>query len=605
VRNIELLAPAKDAATGIVAINCGADAVYIGAERFGARESAGNSVADIEKLVTYAHQYYARVYVTLNTILKDEELPDALRLARQLYDIGVDGLIVQDTGLFELPLPPIPLIASTQMHNNSPEKVHFLENVGFQRVILARELTLEQIRQIRRQTAIELEVFIHGALCVSYSGRCYLSYAIGGRSGNRGQCAQPCRRKYQICDISGKAITDPCHFLSLKDLNRSAFLPELLEAGVTAFKIEGRLKDAPYVANIVGFYRQALDAILNGKSFSRSSSGKTYLNFKPNPHKTFNRGYTSYGLETKEASIASIHTPKSLGESIGVVSQMGKNHFILDRPHDLTNGDGLCFFNDDRQLCGTKVNAVRDNRIYPEKMESLKKWTEIFRNYDHRFVKQLTTEPARRLIDINMVIEEGDNGFKVTARDEDSNQVEVEVEARKAIAQKPTEALETIRRQLTKLGNTPFGCEQLKIDCRKPYFLPVSLLNQLRRDICDRLMEVREANRPRSQGQIIKNNVPYPYSTLDFTENVLNEKARSFYRRHGATCKEPAAESGMDMEGRRVMTTLYCIKKELGLCGISLTERGLTEPLYLVDEDGHLLMLEFNCQNCGMAIYFG
>jgi len=604
VRKIELLAPAKDLATGIVAVNCGADAVYIGAERFGARDGAGNSVEDIRRLADYAHRYYARIYVTINTILRDNELPEALRLANRLYEVGVDALIVQDMGLLELPLPPIPLIASTQMHNSTPEKVRFLEQVGFQRVILARELSMEQIREIRSQTSVELEVFVHGALCVSYSGRCYLSYAIGGRSGNRGQCAQPCRRQYQLRDSHDQNVTDFCHLLSLKDLNRSAFLHAMLEAGVTSFKIEGRLKDAAYVANIVGFYRQRLDALLDGESLARSSSGKSRFNFTPNPHKTFNRGYTSYGMGDNEDSPAAIYTPKSLGERIGVVREIGENHFALAKPHDLASGDGICFFDDEHHLCGSTVNVVRNDRVYPDKVQFLKKGTAIYRNLDHRFVKQLTGNPAERFIEVAVTISETVEGFKVTIRDEDDNQAEYELPAQKAMAQKETESLSTIRRQLAKLGNTPFICEKIVIALPKPYFLPVSILNQLRRGAAEKLLGMRESNRPRLRGRILQNNVPYPQTVLDFSENVMNEKAQDFYRRHGAVCKEPA-ESGLNMEGRRVMTTSYCVKKELGLCGIPKAKSRFSEPFYLVDEDGRRLYLEFNCQTCEMAVYFG
>ncbi|MDD5093731.1 MAG: U32 family peptidase [Dehalococcoidia bacterium] len=605
MKKIELLAPARNIETGIVAVNCGADAVYIGAEQFGARAGAENGLNEIEKLAAYAHRYYARVYVALNTILRDEELPQALRLAHQLCDIGVDALIVQDAGLLELPLPPLPLIASTQMHNSTPEKVRFLEQVGFQRVILARELTLEQIRDIRSQTSVELEAFVHGALCVSYSGRCYLSYAIGGRSGNRGQCAQPCRKEYQLRDSKGKTVTDSCHLLSLKDLNRSDYLSDLIDAGITSFKIEGRLKDAAYVANIVGFYRQRLDALLDGTSLVRGSSGKSVFTFTPNPYKTFNRGYISYGMDGNEPSLAARYTPKSLGERIGVVQRISQNYFVLSDPHDLASGDGICFLDAGNQLCGTAINSVQGDRVYPEKMESLKKGAEVWRNHDHQFVKILDGKPTERTIEVNMTISETKSGFRLTIRDEDDNEAEFEVPDHKEVAEKKAESFATIRRQLAKLGNTPFRSKRVQIDLEKPYFLPVSLLNQLRRGACDRLLEMREANRPRTWRWMFPNGVPCPDAELDFTENVLNQKAQAFYRRHGATVTEPAAESGLDMEGRKVMTTRYCIKKELGLCGTSKAESGITEPLYLEDENGRRLFLEFNCESCGMSVYFG
>lgn len=329
---IELLAPAKNADAGIAAITCGADAVYIGAARFGAREQAGNLVADIERLARFAHRYWARVYVALNTLLFDDEFPEALRLIGELYDAGVDGLIIQDMGLLEYDLPPLPLIASTQTHNATPEKVAFLERVGFQRAILARELNLEQIRAIRAQTAnIELECFVHGALCVCYSGQCYLSYAIGGRSGNRGQCAQPCRKRYTLKDANGQILAQNRYLLSLKDMNRAAALRDLLEAGVTSFKIEGRLKDIAYVKNIVSYYRQQLDAILDAEPerFRRASSGRSSIDFTPNPEKTFHRGSTPYFLTDERDNVASLDTPKSIGEEIGAVAEIGAKYFTL------------------------------------------------------------------------------------------------------------------------------------------------------------------------------------------------------------------------------------------------------------------------------------
>jgi collagenase-like PrtC family protease len=319
---IELLAPAKDLDTGLAAINCGADAVYIGAAQFGAREAAANSLEDLEALVAHAHKYWARVYVTVNTLLRNDELPEAVRLIHRLHAAGVDALIIQDAGLLECDLPPLPLIASTQMHNHTPERVAFLEKVGFQRVILARELSLEQIRAIRAQTTLELECFVHGALCVSYSGQCYLSYAIGGRSGNRGQCAQPCRRRYSLVDSRGQTLASDRYLLSLRDLNLSADLKDLLEAGVSSFKIEGRLKDIHYVMNVVSYYRQQLDAILAGKGLQKSSSGRSQVGFTPDLAKTFNRGFTTYFLKGRDAAMHDHAAPKFTGAAV----EIGRAH---------------------------------------------------------------------------------------------------------------------------------------------------------------------------------------------------------------------------------------------------------------------------------------
>jgi putative protease len=392
---IELLAPARDYDCARAAILCGADAVYIGAPQFSARAAAGNSLDDIRRVVGLAHVYFVRVYVALNTILTDEELAAAKELIEQLYEIGIDGLIVQDMGLLEMELPPIPIIASTQTNNASIEKVKFLEEVGFSRVILARELTVDQIAAIRAGTSVELECFVHGALCVGASGQCYMSYALGGRSGNRGECAQPCRRRYTLKDSTGKVVSTDRYLLSLKDLNLSANLAELLDAGATSFKIEGRLKDAGYVANIVGFYRQKLDAILAERGLRKSSSGSVSLNFSPEPNKTFNRGFTGYGVTGRGPKMGSIDTPKSMGEPVGTIAEIGKDWFTLAGDMELHNGDGVCFFDAYGELCGTVINRVENGRAVPQKMDGLKAGVELYRNYDHVFAKQLKTPSGR------------------------------------------------------------------------------------------------------------------------------------------------------------------------------------------------------------------
>ncbi|MFH1548193.1 MAG: peptidase U32 family protein, partial [Candidatus Omnitrophota bacterium] len=371
-KKLELLAPAKNTETAITAIKCGADAVYIGAPRFSARQATGNSIESIQQVVEFAHQYYAKVYVALNTLLFDNELPAAEKMINQFYKIGIDGLMIQDMSLLELDLPPIPLIASTQMNNASLKKVKFLQNVGFFRAILARELTLEQIKDIRKHTTIELECFIHGALCVGASGQCYMSYANGGRSGNRGVCAQPCRRLYSLKDKTGKTIVKDRYLLSLKDLNLSDKLEELIDAGVNTFKIEGRLKEISYIANVVGFYRQKLDSILAKKGLQKSSSGKVSLNFKSDLNKTFNRGYTDYGITGKGTNMGSINTPKSIGEFVGIISKVDKNTFTIEGKSKLHNGDGICFFDERNNLDGTTVNNVEGGNIYPQKLYNIR-----------------------------------------------------------------------------------------------------------------------------------------------------------------------------------------------------------------------------------------
>jgi putative protease len=597
---IELLAPAKDGPTARVAIQCGADAVYIGADRFSAREAAGNAISTIREVTDFAHQYYARVYVTLNTLLHDRELPVAEKMIHQFYDIGVDALIIQDVGLLEMELPPLPLIASTQMHNATAEKVKFWEDVGFSRVILARELTLDRIRQIRSRTGIELECFVHGALCVGASGQCYMSYALGGRSGNRGQCAQPCRRLYSLKDQRGKLIAKDRHLLSLKDLNLSDHLEELIDAGITSFKIEGRLKDASYVANTVGFYRQKLDSILPRKGLPRSSSGTVRLGFQPNLEKTFNRGFTDYGLTGTVSSIASVDTPKSIGEYVGKVARVEESSFILESAHDLHNADGICFFDRQRNLDGTVINRVEGRRVYPQKMHGIHVGQEVYRNFDYAFSRKLAGRIAERKIRLSMLLDESEQGLALTGIDEDGNQATVEITRERQPAQKKEAARQTILTQLTKLGNTIFECPDLQLRMDDTYFLPVSRLNAAKRELVEQLLRVRQANRPRLAGQMRKNTVPYPEKHLTYLGNVLNEKARAFYHRHGVESITPAAESGLDLSGQVVMTTKYCLRKELGLCQRNGSEA--TESLVLEDEDGRQFELRFRCGPCGMEI---
>ena len=601
--SIELLAPAKDVPTARAAIECGADAVYLGAPRFSAREAAGNSVSDIQQVTAFAHQYYAKVYVALNTLLRDEELPAAEKMIRQLHEAGIDGLIVQDVGLLEMDLPPAPLIASTQMHNATVEKVQFLEQVGFSRVILARELTLDQIREIRSQTQVELECFIHGALCVGASGQCYLSYALGGRSGNRGQCAQPCRRLYSLTDQAGAEIVKDRHLLSLKDLCLADHLEELIDAGVTSFKIEGRLKDLPYVANTVGFYRRRLDAILAARGLRRSSSGTVRLAFEPNLERTFNRGFTDYGFTGRNGPMASMDTPKSIGEFIGTVVRIEKSCFVLDGNRDLHNADGLCFFDSQRNLDGTVVNRVEGRKVYPQKMQGIRAGLEIYRNFDYAFSRTLAGRAAERKIGLTISLREASDGLTLSATDEDGNQAEVTIHERQP-AEKKEAAEQTIRTQLTKLGNTIFECSNLQLQTQDTYFLPVSRLNAAKRELVERLLQARETNRPRPTGGVQRNDVRYPQGHLTYLGNVLNARAQAFYRRHRVETIEPAAESGIDLSGKVVMTTKYCLRRELGLC-TGRSGKARAEPLILEDEDGRRYSVQFRCGDCGMDILLG
>jgi collagenase-like PrtC family protease len=615
--SIELLAPARDLACGLAAIDCGADAVYIGAQRFGARAKAGNPLADIEALARHAHTYWAKVYITVNTLLYDDELPQAVRLLHQLHEIGVDGAIVQDVGLLECDLPPLPLIASTQMHNHTPERVAFLERVGFRRAILARELSLEQIRAIRRATtSIELETFAHGALCVCYSGQCYMSYAIGGRSGNRGECAQPCRRRYSLVDAGDKVLVRDRHPLSLRDLNLSDHLGELIDAGVTGFKIEGRLKNEAYVANVVSAYRRRLDGVLEAKGLRKSSSGHSTVDFAPDLAKTFNRGYTTYFLHGRGEPPGSIDTPKMMGEFMGQVTAAKGGSFTLDTDVELHSGDGICFFDAEGELQGTVVNVARGRTVTPQEIAGIQVGARIHRNHDHAFLKRLRKGCAERRIAVRLKLEESEAGFALTVTDEEDNFATGELAWEKAPAEKPAQALSTAEKQLRKTGDTAFACEGVEIAWEAPYFLPVSALNQLRRETLEKLAEVREQNRPPphltspTTGGGTGDTLPitdtpeYPEKTLSYRGNVLNQKAAAFYRRHGVEEIAPAAESGLDMRGKRVMHTRYCLKHQLGLCPRENDAPSLKEPLYLVDEDGHRYKLRFDCAACEMEVYY-
>jgi putative protease len=605
---VELLAPARDIETGTAAIHCGADAVYIGASRFGAREAAGNPLEDIEALCKHAHRYWGRVYAVVNTLLYDGEIAEALKLTWRLYEAGVDALILQDVGLLECELPPLPLFASTQMHNHTLERVQFLEAVGFQRVILARELTLEQIREIRQGTRLELETFIHGALCVSYSGQCSMSYALGGRSGNRGQCAQPCRRRYRLLNRSGRTLAER-YLLSLRDLNLSADLGSLLEAGVRSFKIEGRLKDRAYVMNVVSHYRRELDRLLetppekDGDLLVRASSGKSWPSFEPNLEKTFNRGYTQYYLHGRKGGMASPETPKWRGETAGRVNRTGKNSFSLERPAQLNPGDGLAYFDLQGELRGTFVQRVQDGEVFVEKTDGMAPGAVISRNHDQAFLKKLDRSQPQRTIGVHLKLQAAPGGLELLAEDEDGVQAAASLEGAWLEAEQPVRALEACTRQLAKLGGSEFHADSVEIQLEPLPFVPLSELNALRRRLVEALRRERQEVRPTWRSEHLPNDFPFPEKNLTYLGNVLNRKAEAFYRRHGVESIEPAAESGLDLHGRKVMTTQLCLKYEMGACPRQAQTSDLGEPLSLVDEDGNSFSLRFNCKECLMEIW--
>ncbi len=601
---LELVAPAGNADLGIAAIDHGADTVYIGAPKFSARAEAGNSLEEIKRLVGYAHQYYAKVYMALNTILTNEELPEALDIIKKAYDYGIDALIIQDFGLLEMELPPVPLIASTQMHNDSVEKVKFLEEVGFKRVILARELSLEEIADIRKNTKVELECFVHGALCVCYSGQCYMSKATRGRSGNRGVCAQPCRHSYDLIDGEGNIIIKNKYLLSLKDLNNSQSIPELAAVGVTSFKIEGRYKEIDYVKNVVASYRTSIDEFIKtNKNYRKTSSGKCEFMFTPDSSKTFNRGYTEYFLHGRDSKIASIDTQKSIGQPVGTVTEVKQNYFRTDCS-DLHNGDGLCFFNKHSKLSGLRVNNIINGKVYPTKIKEIAVGTLLYRNFDIEFDRILNKLSALRKIDIKMDFVQENNRICLSVIDEDGNNAKKCMDVPYEPAKDSSKVLEQINKQLLRTGDTIYKVIKLDINPAQPGFIVISVLNNLRRECLNELTKIRLEKYPVQKSVFVPNNVPYPIKELDYHANVLNENAKRFYERHGTIVTEPAFETISDIQGKIVMTTKYCIRHQLGACLKEVnSEVQLKGPLQIRDER-YIYLLEFDCKNCRMNIIF-
>jgi putative protease len=601
-RSIELLAPAKDLVCGMEAIRHGADAVYIGAPKFGARAAAGNTVEDIHQLCDFAHIFDARVYVALNTILKDEELPEAEALIRQLYQAGADALIVQDMGITRLDLPPIPLHASTQADNCTPEKVAFWYQTGFTQVVLARELSLEEIRAIANQTPVTLEAFVHGALCVSYSGRCYLSSALNGRSANRGECAQCCRLPYTLVDADGQTIVADKHLLSLKDLNCSDDLAAMMEAGVSSFKIEGRLKDVSYVKNITAFYRKKLDALFaKNPRYYRSSAGASSYSFAPQPAKSFNRGFSTYFLHGREPDIAAFDTPKSIGEPVGTVKELKGNSFTLAGLKPVHNGDGLAFFNAKGELEGFRVNRAETNRIYPLKMPALRPKTPVYRNYDKTFEEQLSKPTAERKLELDMEFSETPFGFALAVTDETGARAVIV----KPFAKEPAKnnPADNIRAQLFKVGNTPFLVREIVVTMSVAWFVPSSVLGEMRRDAIERLLSVRRIRYQRLwvRKAVYSQPVSYPEKRLDYTANIANAQAAGFYASHGVQAMEPAFEIS-PRNDVPLMYTKHCLRYSMGWCPVHHRRKSpYKEPFYLVYKQTRL-RLWFDCKSCVQLI---
>ena len=611
---LELLSPAKNFEQGREAVNHGADAVYIGASNFGARVGAANSIAEIAQLTRYAHLYHAKVFATVNTLLFDNEVEEAVRLLHQLYNIGIDAVILQDLGLLECDLPPIELHASTQTHNASLERIQFMERVGFKRVILARETSLEQMREIRRNTSVDLEAFVQGALCVSYSGQCYMSQYLNGRSGNRGCCSQPCRSTYDLYNQQGELLSKGKHLLSLKDFSAASHLQEMIDAGITSFKIEGRLKDMGYVKNVTAYYRRLLDDIMAQRSDCRpASSGKTELYFVPDLEKTFNRGFTDYFLQERKP-MATLNTQKSQGKKLGPVTKINGNNITLRSSETLTAGDGLCFFNPSGQLEGFLVNRVNGNSFQPNRMpDGLTVGTLLWRNNDQAFEKLLQGRTSSRKVEITVTLSDTPEGLQLQLQDSDGCQVSTTTECNKETAQNPQRALEQTDKQLRKMGDTIFQATEVYYRCSQPYFLPSSLLNDLRRKAVAALEEARLAwhlaqrghSAPLTERQT--NNTPYFETAVDYRANILNQHAEEFYRRHGVQQTEYGLEKTLDYNNKALMTTKYCLRYELGRCLQGKNARQGSIPISNSDKlylhnNKHWFRLHFDCHNCQMLI---
>ena len=604
MRKIELLSPAKTPEHGIEAINHGADAVYIGAPRFSARANAANTIEGIESLVKHAHQYYAKVYVALNTILTDKELAETESIINQLYNIGVDALIVQDMGITQLNLPPIPLHASTQMDNRTVEKVQFLEKTGFEQVVLARELDINKIREIHQQTNVNLEVFVHGALCVCYSGQCYLSQKLCGRSANRGVCAQMCRLPYSLVDATGKTLVKDKFLLSLKDFNLSAYLKELIDAGASSLKIEGRLKDVEYVKNVTAYYRQQLDAILNGSDlYKQSSSGSCTYTFIPNVEKSFHRGSTDYFLHGRTHEITSFDTPKSLGEKIGKVQKVNGKFIFVDTDKTLANGDGFAFLDRNGQFRGFKANTVEGNRICPAEPIQIAPNTLTYRNFDQAFDKVLKKKSADRKITANICMQETSDGFTFQITDENNISSTISLKMEKTLAQNAEKQTENIIQTLKKTGNTIFSINNVEIQTSQAYFIPSAQLADIRRNLIAQLEEEREKRREKANTHFLQTSHPYIVSQLDYRGNVHNHKAEEFYKQHGVTSIAPSFEA-KEPQKAELMRCKHCIRYAIGACPKENKEatQKLKEPLSLITNTGVKLSLIFDCKNCEMVI---
>ncbi|AYV12494.1 peptidase U32 family protein [Shewanella algae] len=607
---LELMAPAKNADFGIEAIRHGADAVYIGGPAFGARHTAGNSVEDIARLCEFAHRYHAQVFVTFNTILLDDELEEAKRLIWAVYEAGADAIIVQDLGLLELDLPPIALHASTQMDNRVPAKVAFLEHVGFSQVVLARELSLSQIRAVAAETKMRLEFFIHGALCVAYSGQCYISEAYTDRSANRGECSQQCRMPGNLKTRQGDIIASNDHMLSLKDNNQTDNLEALIDAGIRSFKIEGRLKDLSYVKNVTAHYRQQLDAIMARRpEFEPSSHGRCNYSFTPDPDKSFNRGKTDYFVNERKADIGDFRTPKYLGVEVGKVSKIGKDFIQVDSNAEFHNGDGLGFFAanyqkarlSDDKLTGFRVNRAEGNTLYLKNMpKDLYVGATLYRNKDQAFEALLAKESAERTLLLDFSLSNTQTGLALTAADRHGHQATVTADFEKQQAKDIGRNRESLGKHLAKLGNTDFRLGQVDLGDAEAVFVPASIINGLRRDAIAALDEVRIQGYQRPTPWVRDDSARFPQRSLTYLGNVANQKAKDFYTRHGVVSIRDAYEVRPVKGDAPLMITKHCIRYSYNMCPKEVP--GIkAEPLEM-ELGGKQFKLVFDCHKCEMLL---
>ncbi len=628
---LELLSPARDADIGIAAIDHGADAVYIGGPAFGARAPAGNDIRDLERLIKHAHRFGSRIFITLNTILRDDELQGARDMAWQVYNAGADALIIQDMGLLELDLPPIQLHASTQTDIRTPEKARFLQDVGLSQIVLARELDLGEIAAIRAATdpaRTSIEFFVHGALCVAYSGQCYITHAHTGRSANRGDCNQACRLPYQVTDDQGRFIAHDKHVLSMKDNNQSSNLRALIDAGVRSFKIEGRYKDLGYVKNITAHYRTLLDAIIEERAYTaqplaRASSGSTRFLFTPDPDQNFNREFTDYFVNGRQDDIGAFDTPKTPGRAIGWVTKIGEDFVELETSDPATilhNGDGLCYYDLQKELVGMAINTAEPVsalglnkwRVYPNdplaELKDLRKGLEINRNRDMDWVRMLDKKSSERRIGLWAQLGETADGFELTLTDEDGHAASACTVQAHQPASDAAKAETTLREQLNRFGSTIFSVHDISLKLSQPWFVPASALNQLRRDAVIALEAARAAALARlPRAQPVEPPVPFPEDTLSYLANVYNAKAHAFYMKHGVQVIDAAYESKEEEGEVSLMITKHCVRFSLSLCpkqakgviGVKGTIKA--EPLHLINGK-EKLTLRFDCKPCEMHV---